>query len=147
MTTSVRSGSGPAAPARRRSILFSAFAGLTALAVLLQGLWAGLFVPAGKGGAYRDTWVHVHGYGADVAILLALITTIVGFVRLRAHRQLWLGAAALTLLLVLEAYLGELISDGGTTAAAAVHIPLALAIMALTVWLPLRARQIGHARP
>src|SRR5205807_1013933 len=67
VTTTARTGGATTAPAGSRTSLFSAFAGLTALAVLLQGLWAGLFLPAGKGGPYEDTWVEVHAHGAEAA--------------------------------------------------------------------------------
>ena len=142
MTTTARESAASPTRSGSRSTLFAAVAGLTAVVVLLQGLWAGLFVPTGKGGTYKDTWVEIHAHGADAAILLALVTTIIGFVRLRRRRDLWIGAAVLTVLLVLEAYVGGLISDESQRLAAAIHIPLALAIMAITVWLPLRARRV-----
>jgi hypothetical protein len=129
-----------ATSARASSPLFSSFAGLTSLVVLLQGLWAGLFVPVGKGGPYNDTWVDVHNWGGRIALLLALVTAVVGFVTLRARRDLWIGATVLTVLVAVEVGLGSAISDSSSGGAAAVHIPLALVIMALTVWLPLRAR-------
>lgn len=141
MTSTARRADDAAAPTRSRSALFSALAGLTALAILLQGLWAGLFVPLGKGGQYRDAWVEVHAHGAEVATLLALVTTVVAFLRLRPRRELWIGSAVLTVLLGLEIYLGGLVSEESSRGAAAVHVPLALAIMAIAVWLPLRARQ------
>jgi hypothetical protein len=50
-----------------------------------------------------------------------------------------------TVLLVLEAYLGGRISDEHSTASQVVHIPLALALMGLAVWLPLRASLRGRA--
>lgn len=50
----------------------------------------------------------------------------------------------LTVLLGLELYIGGMISDESARTAAAVHIPLALAIMGLAVWLPLRARYAGR---
>jgi heme A synthase len=139
VTTTARPGAA-AAGARARTALFSSVAGLTSLAVLLQGLWAGLFVPTGKGGPYDDSWVDVHNWGARITLLLALVTAVVGFVTLRARRELWIGAIVLTVLVAVEVGLGGAISDGKSGAAAAVHVPLALVIMALTVWLPLRAR-------
>ena len=139
MSTTASSGDA-AVSARASTALFSAFAGLTSLGVLLQGLWAGLFVPVGKGGPYKDTWVDVHNWDARITLLLALLTAVVGFVTVRARRDLWLGAIVLTVLVAVEVGLGSAISDGGSEGAAAVHIPLALVIMALTVWLPLRAR-------
>ena len=145
MTTTASRADGAHAPARSRTTLFSALAGLTALAILLQGLWAGLFVPLGEGGQYRQTWVEVHAHGGEAATLLALVTAAVAFFTLRARRELWIGAGVLTVLLALELYIGGMISDESVRTAAAIHIPLALAIMALAVWLPLRARYAGRS--
>jgi heme A synthase len=128
------------ATTRTNTALLGALAGLTSLGVLLQGLWAGLFLPVGKGGNYDDTWVAVHSWGARITLLLALVTTVVAFVRHRSRRELWTGALVLTVLLVIESVLGAAISDGSSGTAAAFHVPLALLIMSLTVWLPLRAR-------
>jgi hypothetical protein len=144
VTTTAHRADGASAPARSRTTLFSALAGLTALAILLQGLWAGLFVPLGKGGEYQDAWVEVHAHGGEVATLLALATTAVAFFTLRARRELWIGAGALTVLLGLELWIGGMVSEEGVRSAAAVHIPLAMAIMAIAVWLPLRARYAGR---
>lgn len=44
-----------------------------------------------------------------MAIGLAALAAIVGFVQVRAHRDLWAGAVVLTALLVLESYIGGLI--------------------------------------
>jgi len=129
--------------ARPNTALFSSFAGLTSLGVLLQGVWAGLFVPAGKGGPYDDSWVEVHNLGAWVTLLFALATAAIGFVTLRARRELWIGAIVLAVLVAFEGAIGVAISDGGSGGAAVVHVPLALLIMSLTVWLPLRASRPG----
>lgn len=118
-----------------RSRLFSAIIGLAAVDVLLQGLWAGLFVHEGQD--YTGSWVTVHARGADVAIGLALIATIIAVVKLRSRIDIVIGSAVFTLLLVAEAYLGGLIGDhAGLTA---IHVPLAMALMGLAVWLPVRA--------
>jgi len=125
----------PASATRARSRLFSALIGLSAVAVLLQGLWAGLFVQEGQD--YKDSWVGVHARGADLAIALAVVATVVALVKLRSRRDLVVGSIAFVVLLVLEAYLGGLIGDhAGLTA---VHFPLAMALMGLAVWLPVRA--------
>ncbi|HEY0239887.1 MAG TPA: hypothetical protein VGC37_14710, partial [Friedmanniella sp.] len=105
------------------------------LVVLLQGLWAGLFVVEGQDD--KDSWVTVHARGAEVAIGLALIATVVAFVKLRSRRDLVVGSVVFTVLLVLEAYLGGLIGDH--SALTAVHFPLAMALMGLAVWLPFRS--------
>ncbi|GAA3569081.1 hypothetical protein GCM10022197_26670 [Microlunatus spumicola] len=127
--------SAPVRPVRASSRLYGILIGLSTLVVLLQGLWAGLFVVEGQD--YRDGWVEVHARGADVAIGLALVATIVAVVKLRSRRDLVVGSAAFTVLLVLEAYLGGLIGDH--SALTAVHFPLAMGLMGLAVWLPFRA--------
>lgn len=122
-------------PVRRGTTLFTALIGLASLAVLLQGLWAGLFVHEGKD--YQQSWVDVHARGADLAILLTAIAFVVAVWRHRDRRDLVIGSAVLAVLLVAEAYIGGLI--GGHPGATVVHFPLAMGLMGLAVWLPLRA--------
>lgn len=129
--TTIRPASAP------RSTAFSVLVGVASLVVLLQGLWAGLFIHEGKD--YTESWVEIHARGADLAILLAFVATVVAVVKLRARRDLVVGSAALLVLLVLEAYLGGLIGDAASMTA--IHVPLAMALMGLVVWLPLRARR------
>ena len=126
----------PPATDRPRSPLYSALIGLVALGVLLQGVWAGLFIREDQ--HYVSRWVAVHSLDGQVTAALALVATVVAFVQLRARRDLVLGTAVLTLLLVAEIGLGA--SLDAAQGLLALHIPLALAIMALAVWLPLRAR-------
>lgn len=128
-----------AAPGRERSPLFSALVGLASLGILLQGVWAGLFIHEGQ--PFRDNWVAVHSIGGSVTGFLALVAAIVALARLRHRRDLVAGSVVFFLLLVLEIFLGGLI--GNTPAVAAVHIPLALALMGMAVWLPLRAVRRG----
>lgn len=121
---------------RTGSPAYNALIGLAALGVLLQGLWAGLFVQEGKD--YDEDWVHVHALDGEITIALAAIATVVAFVQLRqTRRDLLVGTAALTVVLVLEAYIGGLIGDHSRLTA--VHFPLAMAIIGLAVWLPVRA--------
>ncbi len=119
---------------------FDVLIGLTALAVLLQGLWAGIFLEHDGGRDAASGWVDVHARGGDITIVLALLATVVALAKLRHRKDLCIGAAALTVLLVLEAYLGGLIRDASKDTLTAVHVPLGMAIMALVVWIPLRAR-------
>ena len=126
----------PESPVAARSVAYSVLIGLTSLAILLQGVWAGIFIREGKDN--NDTWVTVHARGADVAIVLAIAATIVAFVQLRERRDLLIGTAVLAVLLILEAYLGGLI--GNSPAVEIVHFPLAMLLIALAVYLPLRAR-------
>jgi hypothetical protein len=113
--------------------LWSALIGLTTLGVLLQGLWAGLFLRRNADGS---TWYLVHQHGAEATVTLALLATIAAAVWLRHRRDLLVGTALLLVLLVVEHLLGR--AGGGSVA---VHVPLALLIMGLAVWLPTAARR------
>ncbi len=124
--------------ARGRSTLYDVLLGLTALDVVLQGVWAGVFLEHDGHRDAAQTWIDVHARGAEVAILLAAGAAVTAFVKLRARRDLWAGTAVLTVALVLEAYLGGTISDGHD-AVTAIHVPLAMLLMGLVVWLPVRA--------
>jgi heme A synthase len=84
-------------------------------------------------------WIEVHARGGEVAIVLAVLAALWALFRLRSHRDLVIGAIVLAVLLVVEAYIGGLIHDDGVDALTPVHLPLALLLMGLTVWLPLRA--------
>ena len=119
--------------------------GLASLGVLLQGLWAGLFLREGR--PYVESWVSVHSAGGMIAALLALIGTIIAFVQLRARRDVLIGSVVFTVLLILEIFLGGTISDSHAVWAQAVHIPLALLLMGFAVALPLRARGAGRTAP
>jgi hypothetical protein len=117
--------------------LYRVFVGLAALGILLQGLWAGLFVRPGE--AYDGDWVFVHARGAEVTLGCAVIAVAVVLWRLRDRRDLLAGTGALVVLVALEAYIGGVVAD--TPALTALHIPLALALMGLAIWLPLRSRR------
>ncbi|MBO0811296.1 MAG: hypothetical protein J2P23_04535 [Microlunatus sp.] len=120
-----------------RSRLFTSLTGLAALAIILQGVWAGLFIHEGHD--YRQGWVDVHARDGDIAIALAVAATVVAFVKLRSRTGLLVGSVAFTVLLALEAFLGGLVGD--VPAVTIIHFPLALALMALAIWLPLRSRR------
>jgi hypothetical protein len=123
-----------------RDPLYASMIGLTSLVVLLQGLWAGLFVREGKdfdATSSQANWVDVHDWGARIAIVLAFASLIVAIWRLRLRKDLLVGTGALFVLLVLEAYIGGKIGDHASWPS--FHIPLAMALMGLSVWLPTRA--------
>jgi heme A synthase len=124
--------------ALERSPLFSAIIGLASLGVLLQGVWAGLFF--GDSGNH-DLWVRVHQIGGMVTGALALVAAIVALAQLRHRRGVVVGAIVFFVLVVAEIGLGEALGD--QRGLAAVHIPLAMALMGLAVWLPLRAARRG----
>jgi hypothetical protein len=119
--------------------IFAALTGLAALAILLQGLWAGLFLEHARQRDVAKRWIEVHATGGEVAIALAAVAVVWALVRLRGRRDLVVGAIVLTVLLVLEAYIGGLIAEEGKDSLTPVHVPLALLLMGVAVWLPLRA--------
>jgi hypothetical protein len=127
--------------AASRSTLFDVLIWLTALDVLLQGLWAGIFLEHDGRRDAASSWIDVHARGGEVALVLAVLATIVAFWKLRGRRDIWIGSVALVVLLVLESWLGGAIRDDGQDTLTALHVPLAMAIMALAVWLPFRARR------
>jgi hypothetical protein len=112
---------------------WSALVGLATLGVLLQGLWAGLFLRRDVDG---HSWFSVHQHGGEATVTLAALAMIAAVVWLRHRRDLLVGTALFLVLLVVEYFLGR---AGG--ASVAVHVPLALLIMGLAVWLPLAARR------
>lgn len=124
---------------RTGTALYSSLIGLAAVAVLLQGLWAGIFLEHDGRRDAADNWINVHATGGEVAIVLSALATIVAFWKLRERRELWVGSAVLVVLLVFEAWIGGQIRDEGRDWLTAVHIPLAMALMGLVVWLPFRA--------
>lgn len=136
-TASVRPDTVPDDTGRRR--VYSALAGVAALAVLLQGLWAGLFLEHDGGRDSASSWIDVHAVGGEVAIVFAVLAAAWALFRLRSRKDLLYGAIVLIVLLVVEAYLGGLIRDDGQDSLTPVHIPLAMVVMAVSVWLPLRA--------
>ena len=81
---------------------------------------------------------HVRDIGAQAAILLAALSTLAAFVWLRhTRRDLLVASGVFPVLLALEAYVGGEI--GKQAWLTAVHFPLAMALMGLAVWIPLRA--------
>jgi hypothetical protein len=139
MTTSTTDRATPVT--RTGSPVYSALIGLSALVVLLQGLWAGIFLEHDGERDAASSWIDVHARGADLAILLGVLATGYALWKLRPRRDLWVGSLVFTVLLVLEAYLGGLVREDGQDTLTAVHVPLAMALMGLAVWLPLRARR------
>lgn len=146
MAVDVGTRSSGTAGARSRPglIAYQALIGLAALAVLLQGLWAGIFLEHDGKRDDAENWVTVHAHGGEVAIGLAALATVVAFVLLRHRRELWIGAAALVVLLVLESWIGGQIVDHDKDSLTAVHVPLAMALMGLAIWLPFRAARGGE---
>lgn len=140
MTTTTSERSTTSTTTRTGSPLFSSLIGVSALAVLLQGLWAGIFLEHDGERDAASNWIDVHARGADVALFFAALATVYAFWKLRPRKDLWVGGMIFTALIVVESYIGGLIRDASKDTLTAVHVPLAMAIMAFAVWLPLRAR-------
>ena len=125
----------PAPTAARLHPAFSALVGLTSLGVLLQALWAGLFLRQGND---YGRWLAVHQHSAEATIVLALLSTVAAVVWMRHRTPVVVATAALLVLLVVEYFLGR---AGSESAGIVVHVPLAMLLMALAVYLPVMARR------
>lgn len=125
-----------------RSPLFSALVGLAGVGVLLQGVWAGLFIREGHDNT--AAWVGVHARGAEITIVLALLAAVVALLRLRSRPLLVVGSLAFLVLLVVESYIGGLVGDQQLLEV--VHFPLAMALLGLAVYLPVAAARPRQPR-
>lgn len=114
---------------------FSILNGLVLLGVLLQGVWAGEFIGRTDG----PDWLRLHQITAVVVVILALAAAILALATQRHHRAIATGSAGLFVLLVIQTGVGQAISDGGEHALIAVHVPLAMLITGLGVYLSIAA--------
>jgi hypothetical protein len=115
-----------------RALIWTVVAG-----VILQGVWAGVFLQHDWRGGESAVWVTVHARAGELTILVAGAATVLAYRRLPTRRALYRASAALTALLVLEAFLGGLVRDHHVTWLTAVHVPLAMLLVWLTVELAL----------
>ena len=127
------------AAAPRGLRLFNALVGVTTLGIFLQAITAGEFVSQKD----RDGWIAVHNVIADVTIVAAVVTAVIGLVLVRATDRVlaWSGLVLFVLLLVQTA-LGHLITEGKADGWIGVHVPLAFVIVALAVSMSIRGAQV-----
>jgi heme A synthase len=119
------------------SPVFAALTGLVSLGILVQAFLAGEFINRD----HRHSWITAHDVVATVLMVLALATAIYAVVRFRRNAKDLMGASiALFVLLVVQTGIGHSVTDGDHDALLAIHIPLALFIFGLTVWLSITAR-------
>ena len=132
------------APALARSgPKFAALTGLTSLAILAQGVFAGEFIDHGAHGA----WLNAHDVNGYLVVVLAVVTAAYAVVYLRAEaRPLAIGSAVLAVLVIAQDAIGHAITDNGSDGLIAVHVPLALIVFGLTIWLSVSARVMRRAR-
>ncbi len=126
---------------RRKSPVYSALIGLSALAVLLQGVWAGLFQSQG----YAERWVRFHDIGGEITLTLAVLSLVAAVIWLRHRTGLLVGTVVFALLVAFEWFVGNQI--GGAAWFQAVHVPVAMVLLALAVYLPVlhgRGAQTGR---
>lgn len=125
--------------------VFSVLNGLVLLGVLVQGMTGGAFL----GGAAGVDWAQLHQVDAGVVEALALVAAILAIATQRRHRGIAVWSPVLFALLVLQHGLGAGIS-GGNRVLVAVHVPVALLVMGLGVYLSIaaaRARRSSPPRP
>jgi hypothetical protein len=111
--------------------MFSIVNGLTLLGVLLQAVWAGEFIDR----TGRDAWITVHEISGFVVVVLALATALAAVALRRVNSALPLGALGLLVLIVVQTGLGEAITRAGASELIVVHVPIAVLIFGLGVYL------------
>src|SRR5579863_4245115 len=133
----IESTSDAAAARERHQVLtrhgppFAALIGLTALAVLLQGVFAGVFVEPGV----HHGWLTDHDVNAYVTTALGAVSAVYAAIYLRAvARILVAGSVVLVLLLAALTAIGHAIVDSNDHGLTPVHVPLALLAFGLTIW-------------
>ena len=87
--------------------MFSALIGVASLAVLLQAVWAGIFLEHDGERDKAKTWISIHNVGGIVALTLAILALVVCVMKLRARKDLVIGSAVLAILLLIEYALGH----------------------------------------
>jgi hypothetical protein len=118
---------------------YAALVGLVALAILLQAVFAGVFIEPGA----HSGWLNAHDINADVALGISIVAAVYAFVLLRqSARSLVIGSVALVALLIALVAIGHAITGSGDHGLTPVHIPLALLAFGLTIWLSVRARSL-----
>ena len=121
---------------------FAALTGLTSLAILLQGVFAGEFIDHGAHGG----WLNAHDVNGYVVVVLALATAVYAVMALRlAARPLAVGSVVLAVLVIAQDGIGHAITDNGSDSLIALHVPLALIVFGLTIWLSVSARVMRRA--
>ena len=138
MTTAAQTPA-PSTSAPRGLRVFNALIGVTTLGIFVQAITAGEFVSQ----EHRDGWITAHNISANVTILVALVTAVVGLALVRAtDKVLAWSSLVLFVLLILQTVLGHLITEGEADGWIGVHVPLAFVIVALAVWLAVRGAQV-----
>jgi heme A synthase len=99
------------------------------LGVLLQAVWAGEFIERVE----KEPWLTVHEIGGFVVVVLALVTVVAAV--LVRNGMIITGAAGLLVLIVFQTALGELITKAGADGLIVAHVPIAMLIFGLGIYL------------
>lgn len=124
-------------PTPRPAPIFAALTGVTSVAILVQAFIAGEFIERGAHG----TWLNAHAVVADVVVAFAVITAVYAYLKLRTQaRPLVIGSITLAVLAIIQTAIGHAITDSSDDWLIPIHVPLALLIFGLTIWLAISAR-------
>ncbi|CAN5322100.1 hypothetical protein BH11ACT4_BH11ACT4_17430 [soil metagenome] len=121
---------------------FAPLAGLTSLFILCQAVTAGEFVSQDD----RDGWIMIHDMVGYVTLLLAIATAVVGVIAFRktSVALVW-GSVVLAVLVVVQTVIGHLVTDLEQDGWIGVHVPLALVVFGITIWLAIRSAAQARA--
>lgn len=121
---------------------FAALTGLTSLAILLQGVFAGEFIDHGAHGG----WLNAHDVNGYVVVVLAVASALYAVLVLRSVARPLAGASVvLAVLVIAQDAIGHAITDSGSDGLIVIHVPLALLVFGLTIWLSVSARAMRVA--
>jgi hypothetical protein len=121
---------------------FTALTGVTSLLIFLQAVTAGEFVSQDD----RDSWIAVHNIVGNITLVVALGVAIFTIIAFRAsNRVLMWATVGLFILLLAQTVMGHLITDAKQDGWIGVHVPVALIVFGLTIWLSIRAVALRKA--
>lgn len=122
--------------------VFAALTGLTSLGILLEAVFAGKLINSSSTGG----WLSAHDANADVLVALAVLTAIYASVVLRATaRPLVIGSIVLAALVIAQTAIGHAITSGSDNGLLVIHVPLAMLVFGLTIWLSVSARTLRRS--
>lgn len=123
--------------------MFTGLAWVIAVGIVLQGLWAGEMLNRSAG----EGWQTVHQITAYILVILSLIAAVIAAVSLRRTRPglVW-PSVGLFVLMIIQTGLGQAMSDGGAHAVIAAHVPVAVLLMGVSVYVALAASRPARGR-
>jgi len=121
---------------------FAPLAGATSLFILCQAVTAGQFIADES----AELQLEVHSMVGYLTLLAALATAVVAVIAFRRTAPgLAIASAGLAALTAFQLVIGKLITDAEQDGWIAVHVPLAVLVFGLTIWLALAAARERRA--